>query len=132
MARATVGAEREEEGAEEQKIDDDEQVADGVEGQRHREHGDEEGDGHRARKDHERRRAEEPRGVAGNNDLLGEELAQLEIGLPHGRATAILEARLEPPDQPDEARRQEERERGLGNRDPIAGRQGHQLSFPTA
>ena len=130
-ARVESG-QREEEGPEKQEIDDDEQVADGVEGRRHREHRDEEGHGHRAREDDEGRRAEEPRGVAGDDDLLGEELAQLEIGLPHGGAAAILETCLEPPDQSDQTRGQEEREHGLGNRDRVSRRQGHHLSFPTA
>ena len=42
--------------------------------------------GDRARKDDEGRGPEQPRGVAGDHDLLLEELPLLEIRLPHRRA----------------------------------------------
>ena len=111
---------RQEKRAEQQEIDHDDQIANGVERRGHREDRHEEGDGHDARKHDEGRRPEEPRGVARDDDLLGEQLAQLQIRLPPRRAAPVLQPRLQPANEAHHPRGEQEREGGLRHREQIA------------
>ena len=110
-------AEGEEEGAEEEEVDHHEEITRSAERQRNGEERHEERHRHRASEHDEGRGAEEPGGIARDHDLLGEELAELQIRLPRWRALAALQARLHPADGADQAGGEHQRHRRLHGRE---------------